>query len=124
MPILSKVKRIRTHFDRAIRDALWLAMEIENRQMDGVRGFEKYTQVYPKIQWKDGIPRDEKELAEIMAIRTGDKPTLDVHSAIKELDEVDDAKASEILNRIQDDEERVMGTVDSSIFNKDVGGGN
>ena len=117
MPILSKVKRIRTHFDRAIRDALWLAMEIENRQMDGVNGFKKYTPVYPKIQWKDGIPRDEKEFAEIMQIRTGGKPTIDVLSAVKELEEVDDVRATAIMDRIKKDEEAVNGTVDSSIFN-------
>jgi hypothetical protein len=120
MPILSKVKRIRTHVDKAVRDALWLAMEVENRQMDGVAGFKKYTPVYPKIQWKDGIPRDEKEFAEIMQIRTGGKPTIDVLGAVKMLEEVDDDKAKEIIGRIDDDEIKATGTVDSSIFNAET----
>lgn len=122
MPILSKVKRIRTHVDRAFRDALWTSMALENYANEGVDGFEPYEAVYPTIAWKDGIPRDEKELAEIMQIRTGGKPTIDVQSAIKRQDEVDDEKAREIMARIQTDEETVNGTVDSSIFNEPGGG--
>ncbi|WP_338018891.1 phage portal protein [Brevibacillus agri] len=120
MPILSKVKRIRTHVDRAFRDALWTAMELENYANEGVDGFVPYEAVYPTIAWKDGIPRDEKELAEIMQIRTGGKATIDVQSAIKRQDEVDDEKAREIMARIEADEKTANGFVDSSIFN---GGG-
>jgi len=118
MPILSKVKRIRIHYDKAIRNALWKAQLLELAANKGVTGFKPYTPVYPTINWKDGIPRDEKELAEIMQLRTGGKPTIDQHSAIKVLDEVDDDKANETLARIQDDEERTSGTVDASIFNQ------
>jgi len=122
MPIISKVKRIRVHYDKAIRNALWKAQLLENAANEGVAGFKPYTPVYPTINWKDGIPRDEKELAEIMQIRTGGKPTLDQHSAIKIESEVDDQKAQEIIDRIQADEERMNGTVDASVFND--GGGN
>ncbi len=118
MPILSKVKRIRIHYDKAIRNALWKAQLLELAANKGVAGFKSYTPTYPTINWKDGIPRDEKELAEIMQLRTGGKPTIDQHSAIKVLDEVDDDKANETLARIQDDEERTSGTVDASIFNQ------
>ncbi|MGG4453205.1 portal protein [Brevibacillus porteri] len=117
MPILTKVKRIRVHVDRAFRDALWTAQLLENYANEGVDGFVPYEPVYPTISWKDGIPRDEKELAEIMQIRTGGKPTIDVQSAIKRQDEVDDEKAREIMTRIEKDEETTNGTVDSSIFN-------
>nr|WP_236870990.1 phage portal protein [Brevibacillus laterosporus] len=122
MPILSKVKRIRAHIDRAFRDALYSAQLLENYANAGVDGFESYEAVYPTISWKDGIPRDEKELAEIMDIRTGGKPTIDVRTAIKVLSEVDDEKASETIERIKKDEEAVNGTVDASIFNGSVGG--
>lgn len=123
MPILSKVKRIRVHYDRAIRNAIWKAQLLDNAVNKGVAGFKPYTPVYPTINWKDGIPRDEKELAEIMQIRTGGKPTLDQHSAIKIESEVDDQQANEILARIQDDEERMSGTVDASVFNEPDSGG-
>ena len=122
MPILSKIKRIRVHVDRAFRDALWTAMALENYANEGVDGFEPYEPVYPTIRWKDGIPRDEKELAEIMSMRLQGKPTIDVQSAIKVLDEVDDDKAREIMARIEEDEKAANGFVDSSIFNAPGGG--
>lgn len=119
MPILSKVKRIRTHFDRALRDALWTAMVLENYANEDVEGFTPYDPVYPKINWRDGIPRNEKEEAEIYQIRTGNKPTLDVKSAIKRMDAYDDMQADEIAQRIEA-EEKAAAFVDSSVFN---GGG-
>ncbi|QIC08365.1 phage portal protein [Brevibacillus sp. 7WMA2] len=121
MPIISKVKRIRAHVDHAFRDALYSSQILENFANDGVEGFESYTPAYPTIRWKDGIPRDEKEIAETMSLRTGGKPTLDVRSAIKYMDEVDDEKADEIIARIEEDEEAANGTVDSSIFNDEGG---
>lgn len=117
MPILSKVKRIRVHVDKAIRDALWTAMQLENFANEGVDGFTPYEPVYPKINWKDGIPRDEKAEAEVMQIRTGGKPTLDVKSAIKRLDGIDDMQAEIIEARIEEDEKKANGFVDGSIFN-------
>ncbi|AZU64882.1 portal protein [Neobacillus mesonae] len=112
MPILSKVKRIRMHYDKAIRDALWTC-----QLLDLAHGEYDFEDVYPKINWKDGIPKNAKEEAEIMAIRTGDKPTLDVKSAIKRQDDVDDEKADEIIRRIDDDAKRTEGFVEPSIFN-------
>jgi hypothetical protein len=118
MPILSKVKRIRTHYDKAIRDALWTCMLLdkEHGEYDGEA-------IYPTINWRDGIPKNEKEEAEIAQIRT-QKPTQDVRSAIKRMDEVDDDKAAEIERRIGEDEKKFNGFVDSSVFNGGAGGGN
>lgn len=121
MPLLSKVKRIRVHVDEAIRDALYYAMVLENQAARGTTGFEPYDPVYPKIVWKDGLPESDKELAEIMNIRTGGKPTIDVKTAIKILDELDDAQAEEIMKRIEEDEKASSGFVDASIFNRDEG---
>lgn len=116
MPILSKVKRIRTHFDKALRDALWTAMELENYANEGVAGFTAYEAVYPKINWRDGIPRNEKEEAEIYGIRTGGKPTVDVRSAIKRMDALDDQQAAEVMARI-DADEKAASFVDGTVFN-------
>lgn len=113
MPILSKVKRIRVHADKAIRDAIWTAMELDNYGNEDMDDFTPYEAVYPKIRWNDGLPRNEKEEAEIMQIRTGNKPTLDVRSAIKKQDDVDDEKATEVISRIKKDEADAFGTVPS-----------
>ncbi|MGN7387733.1 phage portal protein [Sporosarcina sp. SAFN-015] len=112
MPILSKVKRIRNHYDRAIRDALYTCYLFDKEQGDYRGQLE-----YPVIEWQDGIPKNEKEEAEIASLRTGGKPTLDQQTAIKRLDGMDDGKANEILRRIGEDDERVNSFVDASIFN-------
>lgn len=117
MPILSKVSRIKLHVDKAVRTILWLAQELEVYANEGVDGFEKYEPQYPKIVWYDPLPRDSKEEAEIMSIRTGGKSTLDVQSAVKRLDRLDDIQAREIITRIGEDEKAVNGFVDGSIFN-------
>jgi hypothetical protein len=113
MPILSKVKRIRTHYDKAIRDALWTC-----QLLDIAHGDQTFEAVYPKINWKDGIPRNPVEEAQIMDIRTGKKATIDVKDAIKRMDDMDDKQAQTVLDRISSDEKRINGTVDSSIFNQ------
>lgn len=111
MPILSKVSRIRMQYDRAIRDALYNAQLLDLAQNPNA----DYEAVYPAIKWSDGLPRNEKEEAEVAEIRinTG---VLDKHTAIKRMDRVDDDKAQETLRRITDEE----GTVDASIFNAEV----
>lgn len=113
MPILSKVNRIRTHYDRALRDALYNC-----QLLDIAHGDAKFDAVYPTIHWRDSLPRNEKELAEIMEIRTGAKPTLDVATAIKRMDGLDDIQAATIVKSIGADTEREVGTVDASIFNE------
>jgi hypothetical protein len=117
MPILSKVKRIRTHYDKALRDALWTC-----QLLDIAHGEYDFEPVYPKVNWQDGIPKNAKEEAEIMQIRTGGKPTIDVKSSIKRQDGVDDEKAAEIISRITEDEKNATGFVDASIFNAESGG--
>lgn len=119
LPITSKTKRIRAHVDKALRDAIWLAQILENRANREVDDFEPYEPVYPVIHWAEPIPLDEKEQAETYNLRTGGKPTLDVKSAIKRSDNVDDTQADQIIARIEDDEKRanqMPSFVDASIF--------
>lgn len=118
MPILKKVERIRAHMDRAIRDAIWTAMQLENFANKDVAGFIPYEPVYPTIEWRDGLPKDAKAEAETMSIRTGGKATLDVATAIKRLDAISDSQAAQIITQIDEDETRTTGVVDSTVFNE------
>src|SRR5690606_41775759 len=70
--------------DRAFRDAIRAAMMLENYANEGVEDFVPYDPIRPEIKWKDGLPDNEMELAQIMNIRTGGKPTIDVMTAIKD----------------------------------------
>ena len=114
MPILSKVKRIRTQYDKAMRDILWICS-----MLDVQHGEKKFQPFYPSINWQDGIPKNEKELAEIMAIRTNNKPTIDVRTAVEIQDGVDGEEAEEIIERIKQDEKDISGFVEPSIFNEE-----
>lgn len=114
MPIISKVNRIRTHYDKALRDALYAC-----QLLDIAHGEAKFEAVYPSIAWEDGIPKSELEQAEIMEKRTGQKATIDIKTAIKRLDGVDDEKAAEIARRISEDEKTISGFVDGTVFNEE-----
>lgn len=116
MPILSKVKRMRGHLDRALRDALYCAQLLEN--IANGKGFTKYEATYPKIRWRDGIPANEKEMAEVMQIRTGARPTIDVKTAIKVLDSLDDSQVREVLDRMEEDAKKDQ-LASPSVFNED-----
>ncbi|MDP1417435.1 hypothetical protein Q8G35_03320 [Peribacillus simplex] len=70
MPIFSKVKRIRTHYDKALHDSLYAC-----QLFDIAHGDAKFKAVYPSIAWEDGIPKSELEQAEIME---GSKATIDI----------------------------------------------
>lgn len=122
MPILSKVERIKLHVDKTVRNIVYLAQCLEVYANEEVEDFEKYEPQYPKIYWYDPLPKDSKEEAEIMSMRTGGKPTIDVQSAVKRLDRLDDIQARQIMSRIKNDEKEVSGFVDSSVFNNDEGG--
>jgi hypothetical protein len=104
LPITSKVRRIKMYVEPAIRDVLWLAQELEVYANRGVGTFKQYKPEYPAVKWDNPIPSDPKEDAEVAAIRTGNRQTLDTHSAIKRLDGLDDLQAREIASRIKDDE--------------------
>jgi hypothetical protein len=57
-----------------------------------------------------------------MQIRTGGKPTIDVKTAIKVLDGIDDEQAKSITDAIAEDE-KAAGFVDGTVFNGGTGGG-
>lgn len=108
-PILSKVKRIRVHADEAIRGALHTAMEMEQVVREWFdTDVPEYEPVYPNIVWKDGLPRNDKEEAEIMALRTGNKQTIDTLTAIKILQNMDVKQAERIANAIKEEKKTAV----------------
>lgn len=88
---LTKVARVRNNFDDAFKSALSLCSEV---------GYDtEIPQNEISIEWKDGLPNDPKELAEIGKIRAG-KPTDTISHQIQVQDglakEEADAKALEV----------------------------
>lgn len=95
MSPLVKVGRLKNRFDPALKKAIALCSQL---------GKTKLTTDDITITWKDGLPNDEKEQAEIMNIRTGGKATISQFSAIKSLDDMNDEAAEAELGMIQEEE--------------------
>lgn len=99
---LAKINRKRIYFDDGLKQALYLA-----QLMEAIHGRppETYDPVRPTIGWKDGLPTDAMEQAQIEQIRTGGKATSSVKSAIQRLDSDTDEEADAELDRIKEEQE-------------------
>lgn len=99
MAPLAKTQRIRMRVDPAVKKAIKLCSKLS--------GNRDLTNVPINIFWQDGIPRDDREEAEIMAIRTGGTGgarTISVHTAIKRLDNKTDEEVDKEMEKIAEDE--------------------
>lgn len=114
----TKAKRIKMRFDPAIKLAISLASQLTRKIIDKNE---------ISITWQDGIINDKREEAEIMAIRTGNKPTISQKSAIERLDDKNEAQAEEELAEINNEDQMMDPTVLPSFAQPDPmmdGGGN
>lgn len=102
MSALAKVARIKTRMDLAVKKAISLASQLGGTDITLL----KQTDI--SIEWKDGLPNDDKEQAEIMQIRTGNKPTVSQKTAIKNLMSCDDTTAQEEYETILKEQEESM----------------
>ncbi len=110
MAPLAKTQRIRMRVDPAVKKAIRLCSQLNGTNLQNVP---------INIFWQDGLPRDEREESEIMAIRTGSTGgarTISVHTAIKRLDGKRDQEVQEEMDRIAEDE------ADTNNINATLGG--
>ena len=92
---LAKAKRIVNVYDPIVKNIISLAAEIYD------------THIEPEeisIAWRDGLPNDPKEDAEIMNIRTGGKATMSRRTAIAKYDEKSDEDVDNEIAQIEADE--------------------
>ena len=102
MSPLAKARRIANSFDPALKGLISACAAI-------------YGEALPvesiSIKWNDGLPDDEAENAQIMAVRTGNRPTISQHTAIRRLDGLGETDAAAELEEIRaDDAEQDMGS--------------
>lgn len=99
MAPLAKTQRIRMCVDPEVKRAIRICSKLN--------GTVDLSKVPINIFWQDGIPRDDREEAEIMAIRTGatgGARTISIQTAIKRLDNLTDSEVEEEMERIAADE--------------------
>jgi len=115
--LLAKINRKRQYYDRALRRVLLIAQLVEHDRLGKVKA--GYDVVNPIVRFKDGLPDDELEQAQIYSLRLGGKSTLSQKSAIMRLDNLTEEQADRELGRIQA-EDKALAFVDSSVFNAET----
>lgn len=104
---LAKARRIANKFDPVLKQIISLCASLYG------------TEIKPEeisIAWNDGLPNDEVEMANLMATRTGGKPTISQFSAIQRLDRLSAEDAESELEEIREDSVSnspiALGTID------------
>lgn len=114
--LLAKINRKRQYYDKALKRALLIAQLLEHSRSDSRLDYEIVT---PLIRFKDGLPDDELEQAQIAQIRTSGRATQSQLSAIMQLHDMTEEQARLELKRIRDEESSEM-QVSSSVFNDET----
>lgn len=115
--LLAKINRKRQFYDKGIKEVFIIAQLLEQTRSASKPGYEIFE---PIIKFKDGLPDDEAEQANIMAIRTGGKATISVKTALMVMDNLTEQQAEQELERIEEEEKALQemeATADPSIFN-------
>ena len=97
---LAKINRKKLYFDQALRNVFYAAQYLEAVHAGGP---DPETIDY-RIDWRDGLPEDELEQAQVEQIRTGSKATSSVESSVRRLDRLKGKDLENELARIQEDE--------------------
>lgn len=112
-PLLSKVNRKKQYFDRALKQVYLVAQMLENVADPAIN----YEPVTPLLRFSDGLPRDEMNDAQMIAVRTGSKPTMSQKAAIMFLDGKTEEQAEAEIARIEE-EGTVAAEGDPEMFNE------
>lgn len=111
--LLSKINRKRQYYEKGLKRVYVIAQMLENAV-----GIDSYQVTVPKLKFQTGLPKDDMEQANIMAIRTGGKATLSQKSAMMQLDDLTEEQVDKEIERIEA-EAPAEEFVDASIFNKE-----
>src|SRR5699024_70203 len=97
--LLSKINRKRQYYEKGLKQVYVIAQMLENAV-----GIDTYTVTIPKFNFNTGLPKDDMEEANIMAIRTGGKPTISQKTAMMKLDDLTDEQVEAELERMENEE--------------------
>jgi hypothetical protein len=94
MAPLAKVGRVRMRFEPALIKALRLCSKL---------GYKDLTDADISIQWQDGLPQDETEIANVISLRVA-SGTMSRHRAITLFDGLSEEDAEEEMERVMDED--------------------
>lgn len=115
--LLAKINRKRQEYNTGLKKVFFIAELLEHTRS---KDKPKYEITKPKIQFKDGLPTDELEQANIMQIRTGGKATISQKTALMKIDGLTDEQAEVELERIKQEQESEEFADVNTFNNEDV----
>jgi hypothetical protein len=95
---LAKVARIRMHMDPAVKKAIQLCSQLGGKDVIDLSGTDI------SITWRDGLPSDPMEEAQIINQRTGGKATMSVKRVLTTYDGMSDDDAQTEIDLIAEEE--------------------
>lgn len=114
--LLAKINRKRQYYDKGLKHLLFLAQLLEHAQSSKRLD---YKPTIPHIHFRDGLPDDEMEMAQIAQMRTGGRATQSQLSAIMEIHGYTEEQAKHEIARIKEEEDADL-SVQSSVFNEEA----
>jgi hypothetical protein len=106
-PTIAKINRIKMKLTPALTKAIRLVSQL------GGKNIVDLTEIDINIMFRDGLPGDAMEEAQIMSVRTAGKATLSVKTALQTFDELSLEAAEKELDEIEDDKEKAIDPIDS-----------
>lgn len=97
---LAKINRKKLYFDQALRNVIYAAQYLEAKHGGG----PDPDGIDYRIEWRDGLPDDQLEGAQVEQIRTGGKATSSRENAIRRLDGLKGESLGDELKRIEEDD--------------------
>lgn len=114
--LLLKIKRKRQYYEKGLKQVLIIAQLLEHSRIKpGYKVVEN-----PRILFNERLADDEMEKAQVAQIRSGGKPTKSQKSILMEDYKLTEEQADREIERIEQEEKRQLGTVDSSVFSREV----
>ncbi|MDF2612552.1 MAG: hypothetical protein K0S71_338 [Clostridia bacterium] len=114
--LLSKINRKRQYYEKALKQVFIVAQLLEHN----VGGRSDYEITIPVLRFGDGLPKDELETANIMAIRTKGSQTMSQKTALMIMDGLTEEQADNEIERIKEEQEAAGMFADPSIFNEEI----
>ncbi|MFX5501881.1 phage portal protein [Bacillus subtilis] len=115
--LLAKINRKRQFFEDGLKRVYMVAQMLEAYANPAIVDYEM---VVPQIKFNDGLPQDDTEIANRMAIRTNGSQTLSQKTALMIMDGLTEEQAQAEIDRINEEKEQAMQMVaEPSVFNED-----
>ena len=113
--LLAKINRKRQFYDKGLKEVLTIAQLLEKSRSASTPKFELFE---PIIHFKDGLPKDDTEQANVYALLTG-SGILSKKTALMELKNLTEEQADKELKRISEeaDAQAERDATSPSIFN-------